>query len=97
MDGDNCVASIVFPGQQGCSFNPLYYLTQRIQLTAQVGVYIFALAGQFEISGDVLSPPAKVSFGSQSAFQTLLFPHDLLRILRIRPEIWVGSLLLNFG
>jgi hypothetical protein len=29
--------------------------------------------------------------------QTLLFAHDLLRALRIRPQIGVGGLLFNFG
>jgi hypothetical protein len=30
-------------------------------------------------------------------FQTLLLPHHLLGTLRIRPQIWVGGLLLDFG
>ena len=38
-----------------------------------------------------------VSVGRQHVLKAFLLAHDLLGTLRIRPQIWVGSLLFDFG
>jgi len=52
---------------------------------------------QIEISFDVVAPAGQVSVGGEHMLQTLFLAHDLLGSLGIRPQIRVGSLLLNLG
>ena len=97
MDGHDSVARIIFAGEKGCRFQLIHQAAQRINLTAQVGVNILAFTGQIRICLDVVHSPRQISVCGQGALQTLLLAHYLLRFLRIRPQIRIGGLPVNFG
>ena len=72
-------------------------LAQGIDFAAQVGVDVFAFAGQIEVGGDVVAMADEVGLGGQHIFQALFLAHHQLGFLRIRPEVRVGGLLFDFG
>ncbi len=72
-------------------------LAQRVDFAAQVGVDAFSFAGQIKVRGNIVAVADEAGFIGQHIFQALLLAHDRLGFLRIRPEIGVGGLLLNFA
>ena len=97
MDGHDGVAAVIFAGKQALGFEPVHQVAQPVNLAAEVGLNIFPFAAQIEISGNVVTPPHQVGLGRQHIFQALFLPHDLLRLLRVRPESWVCRLLFYFA
>jgi hypothetical protein len=97
VDGHDRVTGVVFAGEQAFGFEAVYETLKRVNLAPQVGFNVLAFVAQVEIGGYVLAPAHQISLGSQHIFQALFLTHHLLRLLRIRPEIRVSSLLLNFG
>ena len=72
-------------------------LAQSIDLTAQVGVDVFTFAPQIKICRDIVPATRQIGIGGERMLQALLLAHHLLGFLRIRPQVRVGGLLLNFG
>jgi hypothetical protein len=96
MNGHNRIAAIVFARQQALGFQAINQIPQRVNLTPQVGFDVFPFTAQIEVSGYVVAAPYQVNLGRQHIFQALLLPHDLLRLLWIRPKTWVSRLLVDF-
>jgi len=97
VNGHDRVARIVLTRKQGFGFELNRQLAERSG---------FRVAGrQFDVSpslerskiGSDIVAGAPDRVGGEHMLQTLLFTHDLMRSLRIRPQIGVGGLLLNFG
>jgi hypothetical protein len=63
----------------------------------QIGIDILTLFGEIQIGMNVVAAAAQVGVGSQHMFQALLLAHDLLRALRIGPQVRIRRLLFNFG
>ena len=63
----------------------------------QIGVDALAFFGQVEVGGNILATAHQVGVGCEHVLQPLFFAHDLLRSLRIRPQVRVGGLLFDFG
>jgi CRISPR/Cas system CSM-associated protein Csm3 (group 7 of RAMP superfamily) len=97
MNGNNGVAAVVLAGEQSFSFKAIYKVAQRGEFAAEIVVNVLALRAQVEVGGDVSRAAGEVSFSGEKVFEALLLAHYLLGFLRIRPEIGVGSLLLDFG
>jgi hypothetical protein len=72
-------------------------LPQRVDFATKVGVDTFPFAGQVEVGGNVVAVPNEVGLVGQHIFQALLFAHDRLGFLGIRPEVGVGSPLFDLG
>src|SRR5271165_4510212 len=97
MDGDDGVAGVVLAGEQCLGFETVEQLAQRADFALQVGVDALAFFGEIEVGGNVFAAARQVGVVGEHVFQALLLAHHLLRALRIRPQIRVGRLLLNFG
>ena len=63
----------------------------------QIGINILAYFGEVQVCMNVIAAAAQVSIGSQHVLQSLLLAHDLLRALRIGPQVRIRRLLVNFG
>jgi hypothetical protein len=96
MNRYQCIASIVISRKQSFGLQKVDSFAQGIHFAAKIGFHVLAFACKVEVGGNVLGAPHEVSFSSEHVFQALLFPHDLLRFLRIRPQIRVGGLLVYF-
>ena len=97
VDRHDGVARIVFPREQRLGFEFIEEIAQRGNLASQIGIDILALFGQVKIGVNVVTAAAKVGVSSKRMLQTLLLAHDLLRALRIGPQVRLGRLLFNFG
>ena len=97
MDGHDGVARVVLAGEQRFGFEFVEQLAERVDFALQVGVDVLAFFREIEVSGDVVAAARQVGVGREHVLQPLLFAHDLLRALGIRPQIRVGGLLFNFG
>src|SRR5207248_5160021 len=58
---------------------------------------ILAFFCEIEVGRDVFRAPNEVSLVREQALETFFLAHDLLRPLRIRPQIGVGGLFVYFG
>jgi hypothetical protein len=70
---------------------------QSADFALQVGVDVLAFFGQIEIRGNVFAAACQVGVVGEHVLQALFLAHDLLRALRIRPQVGVSGLLFNFG
>ena len=70
---------------------------QRIDFAAEIGFHIFAFFREIEVGRDVLGAANEVCLGREHVFQALFLAHDLLRFLRVRPQVRVGGLFIYFN
>jgi hypothetical protein len=61
------------------------------------GRFVLGLAGQFEEDVEVLELPVDSRPGLQNGFDAVLLPQDLLRTLRVVPQVRLGRFLLQIG
>ena len=85
------------PGEQRLGLKLVDQFAQGVDVAAQFAVDVFAFLCQLKIGGDVIAAAGQIGVGREQVLQTLLFAHHLLRTLRIRPQIRLGGLLLDFG
>ena len=91
------VWGVVLARKQRLGFEFVEQVAERPDVPPQVGVDILAFLGEIEVGGDVVTAARQVGVGGEQVLQPLFLAHHALGILRIRPQIRVGSLLVNFG
>jgi hypothetical protein len=96
MNCNDRIPLIVVARKQGFGFKVIDALTEGIDLAAQVGLDVFAFFCEVEIGRNVFRAAQEVGLVGEHAFETLLLAHDLLRALRIRPQVGIGSVLIYF-
>ena len=97
MDCDDGIPRVVFARKQGFGFEPVHTLTQRIDFTSKLGFYVFAFTRQVKVGRNVASTPDQVGLGREHLLKAFFFAHYLLGSLRVRPQIRVGGLFIDFG
>jgi hypothetical protein len=97
MDGDDGVAGVVFAGEQRLGFELVDQLPQRGDFPLQVAVDIFAFFRKIKIGRNISAAASQISVGGEHMFEALFLAHHLLGALRVRPQVRVGGLLVDFG
>jgi hypothetical protein len=97
MDGNDGIAGVVLAGEKRFSFELVDQAAQESDLAFEIGVNILAFFAEIKVGVDIVGAAPQVCVSREDMLKPLLFAHDLLRTLRIGPQVRIGSLLVDFG
>ena len=95
MDRHDGATRVVGAGEQHGGFQALQQIGIDFAIALDIGLHVFAFAGQFEHGVEIVCHGADPLVVGDGLFQLLAFLHDFLAFLGLVPEVGRGDLLLG--
>ena len=97
VDGDDGVERVGLAGEHGLGFELLGEVDERGDLAREVGLGVFAFAGEFEVGFDVVGAAGEFGVVGEEGFEALAFAHQRLRARGVGPDGGVGDFFFDGG
>jgi hypothetical protein len=96
MNRDNGIAGVVLTRKKSFGFKLVDQIAEGADFAAKIGVDVFTFLREIEIGGNVVGAAREIGVSGQYVLEAFFLAHHLLRALRIRPQIRVGCLFVDF-